>query len=117
MGRSKFSGAPSRRHAEHSCFRGRQELVRSDRVLAYRAHFRSWASGRLWPTVPRIERAAVPVKQVESKQMKNSDHESSMINSTERVRQGVTGHNVRYVLIFSLLGLLIAFVIVAVFAS
>ena len=49
--------------------------------------------------------------------MKNSDHESSMINSTERVRQGVTGHNVRYVLIFSLLGLLIAFVMVAVFAS
>jgi hypothetical protein len=49
--------------------------------------------------------------------MTNSNHESSMINSANRVRQGVTGHNVRYVLIFSLLGLIIAFVMVGVVAS
>ena len=49
--------------------------------------------------------------------MTNNDHENSTIISTDRVRQGVTGHNVRYVLFFSLLGLIIAFVVVAVLAS
>ena len=55
--------------------------------------------------------------QLECKRMTNSGHESSMNKSADRVRQGVTGHNVRYVLFFSLLGLIIAFVMVAVFAS
>ena len=64
-----------------------------------------------------MERAAEPVKQVENKQMTDRDQESPMIISTDRVRQGVTGYNVRYVLLFSLLGLIIAFVLVALLAS
>lgn len=32
--------------------------------------------------------------------------------STDRARQGVTGHNVRYVLLFGLLGLIAAYLIV-----
>ena len=33
---------------------------------------------------------------------------------TTRVRQGVTGHNVRYVLIFGLLGVILAFAVLLV---
>lgn len=32
--------------------------------------------------------------------------------STDRVRQGVTGHNVRYVLLFGVLGLIAAYLII-----
>jgi hypothetical protein len=37
------------------------------------------------------------------------DHASAATNKT---RQGVTGHNVRYVLLFSLIGVVVAFTIV-----
>ena len=40
----------------------------------------------------------------------NSDDRSpEVMESTDRARQAVTGHNVRYVLIFGLLGVLVAF--------
>ena len=46
-----------------------------------------------------------------------SDNDTSSEGSanTIRVRQGVTGHGVRYVLAFGLLGILIAFVVVGLY--
>ena len=43
-----------------------------------------------------------------------TDEKPTVITAT-RARQGVTGHNVRYVLIFSMALVLIAFLAVAVF--
>jgi acid phosphatase family membrane protein YuiD len=37
------------------------------------------------------------------------DHAQS---STNRTRQGVTGHNVRYVLVFGLVGVVLAFILI-----
>jgi hypothetical protein len=33
-------------------------------------------------------------------------------SSTNRTRQGVTGHNVRYVLVFALVGVVLAFILI-----
>jgi hypothetical protein len=44
----------------------------------------------------------------------DSQSEHSTEISTTRARQGVTGHNVRYVLAFGLLGIVAAFAIVYV---
>jgi hypothetical protein len=41
------------------------------------------------------------------------DNTSPVVLSTDEARQGVTGHNVRYVLGFGLLGVIIAFGVVA----
>ena len=38
-----------------------------------------------------------------------------VIKSTTKARSGVTGHNVRYVLAFALVGTIIAFVVIAVY--
>ena len=39
----------------------------------------------------------------------------SVIKNTIRTRGAVTGHNVRYVLVFGLVGTIIAFVIIAIY--
>jgi hypothetical protein len=39
----------------------------------------------------------------------SADHAQS---STNRTRQGVTGHNVRYVLVFGLVGVVLAFILI-----
>jgi hypothetical protein len=40
------------------------------------------------------------------------DLDAQIVETTDRARQGVTGNGVRYVLIFGLLGVIIAFVLV-----
>ena len=39
-------------------------------------------------------------------------HGEQIVATTTEARQGVTGHNVRYVLVWSTVGLIVAFVIV-----
>jgi hypothetical protein len=41
-----------------------------------------------------------------------ADIEVQIVETTDRARQGVTGNGVRYVLIFGLLGVIIAFALV-----
>ena len=41
--------------------------------------------------------------------------EAPVVLSTDEVRAGVTGHHVRYVLAFGLLGSLIAFLIIGIY--
>ena len=46
------------------------------------------------------------------------DLESTTVVTTDRARQGVTGHGVRYVLAFGLLGIIFAFAMtLVIFAS
>ena len=47
----------------------------------------------------------------------NSDTKRPVQKATDAARQGVTGHNVRYVLFFSLLGIVVVFVLLAVLAG
>ena len=51
------------------------------------------------------------------RQMENSGTERPVRKATDAVRQGVTGHNVRYVLFFGLLGIIIALGLLAVLAG
>jgi hypothetical protein len=46
--------------------------------------------------------------------VENSDTERPVRKATDAARQGVTGHNVRYVLFFGLLGIIIALGLLAV---
>jgi acid phosphatase family membrane protein YuiD len=39
-------------------------------------------------------------------------HAKQIVETTTEARQGVTGHNVRYVLVWSTVGVIVAFVIV-----
>ena len=39
-------------------------------------------------------------------------HGEQVVGTTTEARQGVTGHNVRYVLVWSIVGVIVAFVIV-----
>jgi len=45
----------------------------------------------------------------------NEDAEQPIMMSETRARQGITGHNVRYVLAFGLAGALIALIVVYLF--
>ncbi len=45
------------------------------------------------------------------------DSEKPEVESTNRARAGVTGHNVRYVLMFGLIGVIVAFIIAGVFVG
>lgn len=49
--------------------------------------------------------------------MNYDNSQTAAVKSTTAARQGVTGHNVRYVLGVSMLGVIIAFAVVAIFLS
>lgn len=49
--------------------------------------------------------------------MDNEKDDKEIVLGTNEARQGVTGHNVRYVLIFSTLGVVIAFIALLFFFS
>ncbi len=49
--------------------------------------------------------------------MTNPQVEKPKIVSTQNVRQGVTGHNVRYVLIISIVAAIVAMVTVVIFVA
>jgi hypothetical protein len=50
-----------------------------------------------------------PVIDPEDRRLDELDEESA---ATNKIRQGVTGHNVRYVLLLSLAGVVLAFILV-----
>lgn len=43
--------------------------------------------------------------------------EQPIVRTTTQAREGVTGHNVRYVLLFGLVGVIIAFAVAWLFAT
>ena len=49
--------------------------------------------------------------------IEESEREHKTVLTTTEARQGVTGHNVRYVLIFGLAGVILAFILVAFFTT
>jgi hypothetical protein len=55
---------------------------------------------------PLVDPASGPVRKRDDPAV---DHAQS---STNRTRQGVTGHNVRYVLVFGLVGVVLAFILI-----
>ena len=49
--------------------------------------------------------------------IKESEPDHQTVLTTTEARQGVTGHNVRYVLIFGLAGVILAFILVALLTA
>lgn len=49
--------------------------------------------------------------------IKDTERDRTTVISTTEARQGVTGHNVRYVLIFGLVGVILAFALIAAFTA
>jgi hypothetical protein len=74
-------------------------------------------SNRARMQIPRAKGTAVAlgrynllIREAYNVQIENNDQQT--IETTDRARQGVTGHNVRYVLIFGLTGVIAAFLVV-----
>ena len=63
----------------------------------------------------QFPRDATPARREDQIQLRDPDAEKPLVISGVRARQGVTGHNVRYVLAFGLVGAIIALTLLYLF--